>query len=307
MNTHRCITIVGVGLIGGSIGLALRKRFPELRIVGTGSREATLTDALKLGAITEIAADLTASVQESSLVVVCAPVGHIVEIVSQLAPDCQPGTLITDAGSTKATIVAELESQAKTWPEGVRFVGSHPLAGNEKKGPQHATADLLCGRCVVVTPSATTVPHDLVLLRSFWESLGSHVLEMSASEHDRALAHTSHLPHLIAAVLAGATPEQFLPLTASGWEDTTRIAGGDATLWRQIMLANRENLLAALDQFTTLLVEWHEALLRPDPEQLEQLLAQAKHLRDQAPHSANGQSNQSPAPDPAQRDAAHET
>lgn len=281
MNTVRSVTIVGVGLIGGSIGLALRRRYPKLRIVGYGSRPATLEAALKLGALSEIAPTAQAAAT-SELIVVCAPVDHIVEQVQALAPHCAAGTLITDAGSTKASIVAELAQAATgaSWPRDVRFVGSHPLAGNEKKGPQHASPDLFAGRVVVITPTSGSRQEDVRRLNEFWSALGAKVVEMSADQHDRALAATSHLPHLVAAALAGATPEQYVTLTAGGWQDTTRIAAGDPVLWRQILLANRDNLLAALAQLSTSLEAWRQALEAQDAAELERLLAEAKRIRD---------------------------
>lgn len=278
----RSVTIVGVGLIGGSIGLALRARGLADKIFGIGSRPATLEQAQRMGAITAIAGDERAAVASADLVIVCAPVAHIVEQVRMLAPFCRPGTLITDAGSTKLQIVEALEQAAAeaSWPANIQFIGSHPLAGNEKKGPAHADANLLVGRTVVVTP-VTSAPAEAVrALKTFWESLGAKVVEMEAAEHDRAVAATSHLPHLAASAIASSTPEEFVALTAGGWQDTTRIAAGDPLLWRQIMLANRENLLAALQKFEGNLSLWRAALEASDADALEALLAEAKRIRD---------------------------
>jgi prephenate dehydrogenase len=282
MKSYRCVVIIGVGLVGGSIGLALRKRGIATKVIGVGSRAATLEAAKKLGAISEIAADLKTAVAEAELVVVCAPVADIVELVRQAAHFCRPGTLITDAGSTKAQIVAELDKAVEepAWGREVHFLGSHPLAGNEKKGPQHASADLFAGRTVVITPTPRTRKEDQAALSEFWASLGANVVPMSADEHDRTLAATSHLPHLVAAAIAGATPERYVTLTASGWQGTTRIAAGDPLLWRQIMLANRTNLLASLDRFATLLADWRAALDAGDAVELERLLTEAKRIRD---------------------------
>lgn len=276
------LTIVGVGLIGGSIGLAARARGVAREVVGIGSRPATLETALSLGAITRIATDLADAVAQADLVVVCAPVDHIAEQVRLVAAQCRPGTLITDAGSTKAGIVAELQQAARDpgWPNFVHFVGSHPLAGNEKRGPEHASAELFAGRYVVVTPTADTLPVDLKRVSEFWSALSARVVQMPAEEHDAALALTSHLPHLVASAIAGATPERYVTLTAGGWQDTTRIAAGDPRLWRQIMLANRDNLLAALDGFEHLLAQWRQALEAADAPALERLLSEAKRIRD---------------------------
>ncbi len=283
MNTPRTVTIVGVGLIGGSVGLALCARRLADKVVGTGSRPATLESAQKLGAITEIELDPTAAVAVADLVVVCAPVDRIVEAVRRIAPFCRPGTLLTDAGSTKAEIVDELDRAAASdadWLPEVHFLGSHPLAGNEKTGPQHATAELFAGRTVVLTPTSRSRTEDVAQLTEFWSGLGAKVIEMSPVDHDAALALTSHLPHLAAAAIAGLTPERYVTLTAGGWQDSTRIAAGDPSLWRGIMLANRENLLAALDQFTTLLAGYRAALEAQDAVALERLLSEAKRIRD---------------------------
>jgi prephenate dehydrogenase len=283
MKVFNCVAIVGVGLIGGSVGLALRQRNLAKKVIGAGSRPATLDTALQLGAISAIAGDLKGAVAEADLVVVCAPVGHIIDQVRQIASLCRPGTLITDAGSTKAEIVNQLEQAAasdRAWNREVRFVGSHPLAGNEKKGPQHARVDLFAGRTVVLTPTASTRSEDCQTLADFWTGLGARVVQMPADEHDRALAATSHLPHLLSAAIAASTPEQYVTLTAGGWQDTTRIAAGDPLLWRQIMLANRAHLLASLDRFTRQLADWRKVLDTGDAVELERLLREAKRIRD---------------------------
>jgi len=246
MKKLNCVAIAGVGLIGGSLGLALRDRNLARSIVGFGSRPATLETAKRRGAITEIATDARTAVAEADLVVLCAPVAHIAALARTINPLCRPGTLITDVGSTKRDIVRELDAALAepSWNPLVRFVGSHPLAGNEKSGPEHATADLFVDRMVVVTPSENTQTDDLRAVVYLWEALGAKVCEMSPEEHDRAVAATSHLPHLVAAAIAGSTPEEYVSLTGNGWQDTTRIAAGDPALWRQIMLANRDNLSA---------------------------------------------------------------
>jgi len=281
MTTLRCVTVVGVGLIGGSIGLALRRRNSGIRVVGFGSRAGTLAEAKRIGAITDIVDTASAAALDSDLIIVCAPVDHIVDQVRQLAMACRAGTLLTDAGSTKLDIVQSLSSvETKTWPADVEFIGSHPIAGNEKKGPQHARSDLFEGRAVVITPTAASTPKNLGKLQEFWKSLGARVVEMTAAEHDQAFAVTSHLPHLLAAAIAGTTPERYVTLTAGGWQDTTRIAGGDPALWRQILLSNRDNVLAALALFCGELEAWRIALENQDAIELERLLTEAKRIRD---------------------------
>ncbi len=282
MKTWNSVAIVGVGLIGGSVGLAIRKRNPAAKVIGTGSSSRTLETAERLGAVTAVVDKPQAAVAEADLVLVCTPVGLIVEQVRELAPHCRSGALITDVGSTKLDIVTQLELFASepAWPRDVRFVGSHPIAGNEKRGPQHANADLFVDRTTVITPTDSTRPDDCESLRAFWASLGAKVVLMPAAEHDRALAVTSHLPHLVAAAIAGVTPEEYLTLTAGGWQDTTRIAAGDPLLWRQILLSNRANVLAAVDRFEQLLANWRTALESQDATELERLLTEAKRIRD---------------------------
>jgi prephenate dehydrogenase len=282
MKELNCVAIAGVGLIGGSLGLALGSRNLARSIVGFGSRAATLETAWRRGAITEIATDAKSAVAEADLVVLCAPVAHITALARTINPHCRPGTLITDVGSTKRDIVHDLDAALAdpSWNPLVRFVGSHPLAGNEKSGPEHATADLFVDRTVVVTPSKNTQAEDLRGVVDFWKALGAKVREMSPDEHDRAVAATSHLPHLVAAAIAGSTPEQYVSLTGSGWQDTTRIAAGDPVLWRQIMLANRDNLSASLEQFSARLVQWQQALAAGDSVELDRLLSEAKRIRD---------------------------
>jgi prephenate dehydrogenase len=153
---------------------------------------------------------------------------------------------LTDAGSTKGGIVAEL---AKTLPATARFVASHPIAGGEKQGPGEARADLFVGRLVVVTPTANTPRDAQEAIEEFWQSLGAKITLLSPEDHDRRLAASSHVPHIVAAMLAGAIPAEALPFVGSGFRDTTRVAAGDPELWTQILLANRESILSALAPF----------------------------------------------------------
>jgi prephenate dehydrogenase len=271
------VAILGVGLIGGSIGLALRRRGLARRVIGIGRRAESLRVALDLGAVTCSTLMPQEGVAEADLVVVCTPVGRIVEDVLALAQHCQQGTLITDVGSTKAAIVVEL---AGSLPQGVQFIGSHPLAGSERSGAAAAEADLFLDRVVIVTPEATTPADRLQALGDFWHSLGARVVQMSADEHDRALAATSHLPHLVASALAVATPEELLGLTATGWADSTRIASGDPDLWRQIFFSNRDSLLDSLARFEEQLVAFRQAIDNRDAEVLVELLTEAKRRRD---------------------------
>lgn len=271
------LTIVGVGLIGGSIGLAAKRRGIAQRVLGAGRQQASLDRALAVGAIDEAFLDLAAAVHQADFVVFCTPVDRIVEQVAVLAPGCSAGTILTDAGSTKAAIVAGMEGRL---PKGIFFVGSHPIAGSEKRGPDHANADLFYGRLTVVTPTPRTDPHAVERVTAFWKALGSQVRQMGPEEHDRALALTSHLPHLVASALASVLPAELSPLAGTGFRDTTRVAAGDPELWTGIFLQNHKMMIEGIGEVQERLTEFKQALLAADRDKLDALLAQAKRIRD---------------------------
>jgi prephenate dehydrogenase len=273
----KTLTIVGVGLIGGSIGLAAKRRKVAERVLGAGRRQASLNQAVAIGAIDESFLDLAKAVHQAEVVVFCAPVDRIAEQILAAAPGCTPGTLLTDAGSTKAEIVRSVEGRL---PQGIAFVGSHPLAGSEKRGPDHADADLFQDRLTVVTQTPATDPSALVRTAAFWRALGSRVQVMQPEEHDQALALTSHLPHLVAAALAAILPPELQDLTASGFRDTTRVAAGDPSLWTGVFAQNRLAVLDALKRLEDRLTRFRETLTARNWSALGDLLAQAKKVRD---------------------------
>ncbi len=283
------VAIVGVGLIGGSIGIDLLRRGLARHVVGIGRRQESLDEARDVGAISSASTDLSQGVRDAELVIVCTPVGRIVEDVLAAAKAAKPGTLITDAGSTKAEIVAYLERAALdgSLSSEVAFIGSHPLAGGEKTGPRTAIADLFVNRVVVVTPSASSKEADVRTISDFWSSLGARVMTMSAEEHDRIVAATSHLPHLVASALAASTDIAHLPLTAGGWLDTTRIAAGDASLWQQILMSNRENVLESLKRFEQNLAAMRKAIEAGNSDEIQHLLDKARQLRRRISHGSN--------------------
>jgi prephenate dehydrogenase len=271
------VAIVGVGLIGGSIGLSLRQRGLADAVVGIGRRQVSLRIARRVGAITHTTIDLAKGVADADLVIVCTPVGDIIGQVREIALHCPEGTLITDSGSTKQSIVAALDTGL---PRGCRFLGSHPIAGSEKTGPSCADPELFNGRVAVLTPTKNTRAEDYDLIEEFWESLGAVVLQMTPEEHDRALAVTSHLPHMAAAALANTISENYFRVAGCGLLDTTRVAASDPVLWRQILLMNRENALAALEQFGAKLTALYGAIRDKNEAELERFLTTAKKNRD---------------------------
>jgi prephenate dehydrogenase len=277
MKRFETIAVVGVGLIGGSIGLAARRAGLARHVVGIGRRASSLRTARSHGCVTATTTNLARGVSEAELVVVCTPVEFIAAGVREVAEHCPAGTIITDAGSTKEQIVAELSSGL---PAGAVFIGSHPLAGSEKNGSQHARADLFEGRKTIVTPTPRNKSRQVSTLMAFWRALGSQVVKMTPAEHDAALAVTSHLPHVLAAALAAATDEDLLKLVAGGWLDTTRVAGGDPELWRQILSSNRRYTLKALAKFEKVLASLHQALENDEERMLVQILQAGKRSRD---------------------------
>jgi prephenate dehydrogenase len=288
MKTWDTVAIIGVGLLGGSIGLALRERNLADVVVGIGRRAASLRTAKRRGAVTQTTTDLKAGVAQAELVVVCTPVDQIAEHARQAAWNGPEGVWVTDVGSTKEAIVHSLDQAlAKHNPRHARFVGSHPMAGSEKHGPQHARADLFENRVVVVTPSPDAPPRESRTIEQFWKSLGANVIRTSPKAHDQAVASISHIPHLVASVIAGTTQPSDLRLAANGWLDTTRIASGDPDLWTQILSQNRLNVLESLGQVEAALADFRRALVYNDVSLLHKLLASGKKVRDshQAPNS----------------------
>jgi len=277
MPSYPNVTIIGVGLLGGSIGLALRERGLAKKIVGVGRRQSSLDQALSCGAITDSTTDLATGVAAADVVIVATPVDSVADGVLRALAAAPSTALLTDVGSTKNKICRVVsESPA----ESDSFVGSHPLAGDHRSGPKHARADLFADKVVVVTPTASTPPATAQRACTFWQALGAQVVSMSPDKHDQALATTSHLPHLVASALAASTPTEWLPLAATGWADTTRIAAADPKLWTQIFSDNRVDVLATLDRFIQQLQSVRGDLANEDECVLETFLQQAKRTRD---------------------------
>jgi prephenate dehydrogenase len=281
MQRWNTVAIIGVGLLGGSIGLALRKRKLAKTVVGIGRRKASLAKALSRRCVSKTTTSLAKGVAGAELIIVCTPVETVAQYAAEAARACAPGAIITDVGSTKVKIVRDADAElAKLTKKQVTFVGSHPLAGSEKTGCEAARHDLFKDRVVIVTPTPKTNPDAVEKVGSLWKSLGGKVLHMPPDDHDAVLARTSHLPHLIASVLAASTPGGLVSITGAGWRDTTRIAAGDPELWRQILLANASHTLSALDDFERVLSWFRSALQAGDGQALAELLQHGKVRRD---------------------------
>ena len=273
----RTATIVGVGLLGGSLGLALRARGLARHVVGVGRRQSSLDRALALGAVDEATLDVCVGVAEAELVVLATPVGAMVELARAAADTLPRGAVMTDVGSTKAQLVRELEDVAG---ERFRYVGSHPMAGSEKRGVDEAVPGLFDGALCFVTPTPRTDPRALAAVTELWQALGTRVRHLDPVEHDRLLAFASHLPHLAAAALVNALPAEALACGGAGLRDTTRVASGDPRMWADVCLQNREMILDALARFEQQTHTLHRILADGAEAELLAWLGSAKAVRD---------------------------
>lgn len=272
------LVVVGVGLLGGSVALAARQRGIVRRVIGVGRTAARLEQARDAGVLDDISMDLVAAASQADLLIFATPVNLIVAGVREVAPVCRPGTLITDVGSTKAHLCRALSSGL---PNSATFIGSHPLAGSEKQGWEHSRVDLFDDRVCVVTPTETSRRDEVARLTAFWQAIGMSVVEMLPEAHDRALAQTSHVPHVVASALARTLADENRLLAATGFADTTRIAAGDPNVWVPILLDNRDAVLASLDDFSSQIAAFREALSRGNAEEIRRLWEQGQAIRGQ--------------------------
>jgi prephenate dehydrogenase len=268
------LSIIGLGLIGGSAALAARKAGAADRIHGWDHDPAALRAALSAKLVDAAAAGVAEAAKDAAQILIAAPISAIPALVQEAARFCPETCAIADTGSVKAAIHLALRDSVPS------FVGCHPLAGSEKSGHGHASANLFEGRTVVLTRGAGCRPAAFEQVLAFWEQIGAKIVEMDALEHDRILARTSHLPHFVAAavtLVAGRDPTN---LIGTGLRDTTRIAAGDAALWTDVALTNREAILGAMNDFDG---EWRglrSALERNDRNSIYQWLTKAKQRRD---------------------------
>ena len=278
------IVIFGVGLIGGSFARALKHAGAAGTIVGVGRSSKSLERALALGLIDVAASSLAAALQGADLVLIAAPVAQTEAILRQLAPHLQPGTIVTDCGSTKADVV--LAARRALQDKVAQFVPGHPIAGRESNGPDAAIVDLYQGKKVVLTRLAENAPQDVERVALAWRLCGAVIHHLSAEEHDRVFAAVSHLPHLLAFALVDAIASQdhagmLFQYAASGFRDFTRIAGSSPEMWRDISLANSTALLSELDVYLAQLERMRALLAAKDGAGLEAIFGNARHARQQ--------------------------
>jgi len=276
------VAVIGVGLIGGSFALALKEKKLCGHVVGAGRSAANLKLALERGAIDSIAADPAAAVRDADLVLVAAPVAQFESIFRQIEEVLKPAALLIDAGSTKRDVVAT--ARAALGAKIARFVPAHPIAGAEQSGAGAAHAGLFRGRRVVMTPLEENRPQDLESVGGLWAAIGARVSRMTPGEHDQVFAAVSHLPHLLAYALVSEISQrpdsaQLFGYAAGGFRDFTRIASSHPEMWRDICIANADQLLKEISSFSGELEKVRKFLERRDAASLEKLFADARAAR----------------------------
>ena len=285
------VVIVGVGLIGGSLAAALRQRRLARQVIGVGRDAARLEQARAAGLIDVASTDLAQSAARADVIVFCTPVDRVAAGVREAAGHVRPGTLMTDAGSVKQPICDALLDVPN-------FIGSHPIAGSHRQGFEAADAQLFEGRMCVITPPPWGDAAQLDRLDRFWRAVGMRTVRMSPDDHDRALAMTSHLPHVVASALANTLTEANRPLTGTGFRDTTRIAAGDPDLWCGILLQNAGRVLDGIDAVQQRLADFRAALAAEDVSEIRRLLLAGQQQRCQLDEPSSSSNATLPGPSP---------
>jgi prephenate dehydrogenase len=282
MRRVKTLAVIGVGLIGGSFALALRRAGAVANVVGFDRDHAALERAAAMGAIDTAASSVSEAVRGADLIMVAVPVRAIGPVLHHVALAMEPGAVVTDAGSTKGEVVrVAREELRERFP---RFVPGHPIAGREASGVESALPDLFRGARVVLTPAPETARDAIEVVRGAWEAVGGRLAETTAEEHDRVFAAVSHLPHLLAFALvseiaARDNASELLAFAAGGFRDFTRIAASSPEMWRDIALQNRAALLAELDRYAAQLAVFRELIDKGEAAGLERLMAEARTAR----------------------------
>lgn len=273
MKLFNKVAIVGVGLIGGSLGLAIKKAKLAGKIVGISRREENLALAKKIGAIDDYSRKIS-FVSGADLIILSAPVNTILTLGTKIAKYVLPGAIISDVGSTKQQITSVLD---RLFPN---YVGAHPLAGSEKRGVKNSKPDLFNDSICILTPTRNTDEGALLKIRKLWSSIGAKVVLLPSNEHDKITAFISHLPHIAAFSLVNTVPYEYMSYCSSGFKDATRIAASGSELWSDIFLSNQENVLKAVDLFQNNLSKLRQAIVNKDRKSLDGILRKAKEKRE---------------------------
>ncbi len=277
------VALIGIGLIGSSLARVLRRDCPETTIVACARRAETLAAVRRLNLADETTVDPAAAVRGADLVVFATPLSAYGETARRAAPALREGAIVTDVGSVKGAAIAALQPEL---PNHVHFVPGHPVAGTEHSGPEAGFAEMFDGRWCILTPSPGTSPEAVAKVTQLWELAGMRVVQMAAEHHDKVLAVTSHLPHLIAYTIVGTATElgsdlqsEVVAYSAGGFRDFTRIAASDPVMWRDIFLANREAVLELLQRFSEDLTALQRAIRRGDGKTLHDWFSRTRAIR----------------------------
>jgi cyclohexadieny/prephenate dehydrogenase len=277
------VALIGIGLIGSSLARALRRDSPGTSIVACARRSETLATVRRLELADETTDDPAAAAAGADLVVIATPLSAYAEIGRRIAPALRPGAILTDVGSVKQAVIRDLQPHL---PPGVHFVPAHPVAGTEHSGPEAGFAELFRGRWCVLIALPEAAPEAVTAVGRMWETFGMRVVTMSADHHDKVLAVTSHLPHLIAYTIVGTATDledslksEVIEFSASGFRDFTRIAASDPVMWRDIFLNNREAVLEILQRFNEDLTALQRAIRWGEGDKLQDLFTRTRAIR----------------------------
>ncbi len=280
---YKRVALIGLGLIGSSLSHVMRRDGLTEHIAGFARSSATRVKAVELGLVDSMHESAAAAVAGADLVILCTPVGTYGDLAGEIAPALKPGATLTDVGSVKGAVVRDVAPHV---PAQVHFIPGHPIAGTEQSGPESGFATLFSGRWCILTPPPGADEAAVETLRAFWQACGSHVDVMDVDHHDRVLAITSHLPHLIAynivataADLEEVTDSEVIKYSAGGFRDFTRIAASDPTMWRDVFLNNRGAVLEMLGRFSEDLSALQRAIRWGDGETLFNLFTRAREIR----------------------------
>ncbi len=277
------ITIIGVGLIGGSLARSLRKVIDKIEIVGCGRSEGNLKKAVELGVIDRYSQDLKNAIKDADIIFISTPMGAMKDIFTKINGAIEEKSIITDAGSTKNEVIKDFIEQCPTHIR--QFVPGHPVAGTEHSGVESSVADLFERSKVIITPLEDTSKEAITLVKKMWEICGASVIRMNSLHHDQVLAATSHLPHLLAFGLVDALSkreesDEIFQYAAGGFKDFTRIASSNPKMWRDICLSNSEEIIKSLDEFSVKIKDISDFLTNKDAEKLLKIFSEAKIARD---------------------------
>ena len=277
------VALIGLGLIAGSMGLAMKRAGVAGTVIGTARTAETRRIAAERGLVDEVTDTALEAVRDADLVVLCTPVGAMGSIMQEIAPALKQGAVVTDVGSVKGAVI---EAVMPHLPEGVHFIGSHPMAGTEHSGPNSGFAELFDNRWTLIVPSPEAPRAEVDRLSDYWRALGANVSEMEADHHDLVCAVVSHAPHLIAYTMVGVaddlrrvTDSEVIKYSAAGFRDFTRIAASDPTMWRDVFLNNKEATLEILGRFTEELFALQRAIRTGDGDALFDYFTHTRAIR----------------------------